>query len=158
MTLPKHARPRWRYLAVEVRSVPDAVLTRGVVQAAIQNAVRTLLGDVGDAKTELRVLHFAFERGRGDAVIRTHRDTVDEARAALATLTTIDEHEIGLRVLGISGTVRACEEKYLGHDTESFAENTVVFEGEERPAVSRDMDIDVRVDDAFIGATRLDLE
>lgn len=76
----------------------------------------------------------------------------------MATVTTIDDQPIGIRIRGVSGTVRACEEKYLGRDTEHFAENTVVFEGRERPAVSRDEDIDVRVDDAFIGATRLDLE
>jgi len=45
--LPKHIRPRWRYLAVEIEAAPDADIDRGAFQRALWYAAGNLLGDVG---------------------------------------------------------------------------------------------------------------
>ncbi len=192
--LPKHLRPRWRYLAVAVETWPDADLDRATLQEAIWRAARGLLGDPGSADADLTVLRFSTgdgtgrsdegtgtgnETGDGDgarsgdgtpgdgptggagtaeAVVRVRHGEVERARAALACVARVDGHPVGLRVRGASGTVRACEEKYLGRATEHSEETTVAFEGADRPAVRRDGRVDVQADGAFVGAADLDLE
>ena len=69
----------------------------------------------------------------------------------------VDEEPIGLFVSGISGTVRACEEKYLGRRAEFTEQRTVDFDDAERRATVRATRVDVAVDGADVGATTLDL-
>lgn len=111
--LPKHLRPRWRYLAVGLESTPAAELDRGVFRRELWDAARNLLGDAGSAEVDLSVLDFAFEDGSGRAVVRTRRGEVERARAVVACLHDVDDTPLGVHVRGVSGTVRACEEKYL---------------------------------------------
>ena len=156
--LPKHLRPRWRYLAVAIESWPDAEIGRRDFQRSLWFATQNLLGDVGSADADLTVLRFSFEDGEGEAIVRVRRGEVERARAGLACIHEIDGEEVGLKVLGVSGTVRACSEKYLGGRREFFAERKVVFEDAERTALQRDGRLDVRTDGAFAGATELDFE
>lgn len=156
--LPKHLRPRWRYLAVDLEAWPDADLDRGAFQRECWYTAQNLVGDVGSARADLRVLGFEFAEGRGEAVVRTRHDAVAEARAALACVDDVDGHPVRVTVRGVSGTVRACEEKYLGRGGEPPRQSTVVFEDAARDAVTRGRRVDVRTDRAFAGATRLDLE
>jgi ribonuclease P/MRP protein subunit POP5 len=111
--LPKHLRPKWRYLAVGLESWPDAEFSRRDFQRHLWYAGQNLLGDPGSADADLRVFSFEYGGGAGEAVVRTRRDTVDEARAALACIDEIDGQPLGVFVRGVSGTVRACEENYL---------------------------------------------
>ena len=109
--LPKHLRPRWRYLAVELRGAGE--LARDPFQRECWFAAQNLLGDVGSAALDLTVVDFAFGDGEGRAVVRVRRGETDRARAVLACLDAVDGVELGLRVRGVGGTVRACREKYL---------------------------------------------
>jgi ribonuclease P/MRP protein subunit POP5 len=74
----------------------------------------------------------------------------------MACLDSVGDDPVGLRVRGISGTVRACEEKYIRGPPEAPAKRQVVFENQDRRAVERGERIDVQTDDAFAGATALD--
>jgi len=156
--LPKHLRPRWRYLAVDLEAWPDADLDRRAFQRSIWFAAQNLLGDVGSADADLSVLDFAFDDGDGEAVVRARHGHVEAARAALACVDEVAGDPVGLHVRGISGTIRGCEEKYLGRRRELSGERSVVFADAERVAVERDGLIDVRLDGAFAGATELDFE
>jgi ribonuclease P/MRP protein subunit POP5 len=156
--LPKHLQPRWRYLAVEIEAWPDAEFDRGAFQRDLWYAAQNLYGDAGSAEADLTVLAFHFGRGDGETIVRAHRGTEDRARAAVAALDRIDGEPVGLRIRGISGTVRACEERYLNGRTGRGEQRDVVFENESRPAVVRDDRIDVEGTDGFAGATRLDFE
>ena len=156
--LPKHLRPRWRYLAVDLEAWPDADLDRRAFQRSIWFAAQNLLGDVGSANADLSVLDFSFDDGEGEAVVRARHGHVEAARAALACVDEVAGDPVGLHVRGISGTIRGCEEKYLGRRRELSGERSVVFADAERVAVERDGLIDVRLDGAFAGATELDFE
>lgn len=156
--LPKHLRPTWRYLAVGLESWPDADVDRRSLQRELWTSARALVGDVGSAGLDLRLLGFRFEGGVGEAVIRTYHDAVPEARAAIACLTTVAGTPVGVHVRGVSGTVKSCEEKYLGREPEISGESRVVFEDAERRAIERNGVVDVRIDGAFAGATTLDFE
>ena len=155
--LPKHFRPRWRYLGVGLEAWPDADLDRRAFQRALWESARTLLGDPGSAAVDLSVLTFEFADGEGETVVRARRGRVDEARAALACLDAVEGHPVGVHVRGVSGTVRACEERYLGRRSGPFEERRVVFENVSREALSRGDAVDVRLPDGFAGATNLDL-
>jgi len=170
--LPKHLRPRWRYLGVGIESWPDADLDRGAFQRELWYAAQNLVGDAGSAAAELSVLGFAFEAPAGETVVRARHGHVEPARAALACVDAVDGDPVGLTVRGVSGTVRACEDKHCprlaagGSDEESYLggpavrteERTVACGGAERPAVLRGNRADVRGADGFTGATRFDLE
>jgi ribonuclease P/MRP protein subunit POP5 len=156
--LPKHIRPRWRYLAVELETWPDADLSRGSFQRELWFAAQNLIGDAGSADTDLTVLDFHFSGGVGETVVRVRRGHVSEARAALACIDEIGGQPVGLRVRGVSGTVRACEERYLRRPAGVPEERNVVFANADRTALARDTVLDVRLPSAFVGATELDFE
>ncbi|MFB6117860.1 Rpp14/Pop5 family protein [Halosegnis sp.] len=156
--LPKHLRQRWRYLAVELESWPDADLRRGDFQGALWRAARALIGDAGSADIGLTVYGFAFEDGTGHAVVRVRRPAVDRGRAVLACLDRVNGHPVGVRIRGVSGTVRACEEKYIRDAEISVEERHVALAGSERRAVVRSARVDARVGGGYLGATDLDCE
>jgi len=156
--LPKHLRPRWRYLAVGIEGWPDADIARGEFQRELWYAAQNLLGDAGSADADLTVLDFTFADGTGETIVRVRHGHVDDARAALACLDRVGGDQIGVRVRGVSGTIRACEESYLGRAPEDSQERNVAFEGEQRPATARGDRVDVRFDGSYVGATELDFE
>lgn len=155
--LPKHLRPRWRYLAVGLESWPDVDVDRGTFQRELWFAAQNLVGDAGSAEIDGSVLHFRFEDGAGEAVIRARRGEVDRLRSVLATVDEVDGDPLGLVVRGVSGTVRACEEKYIGRPGEESEERTVAFDDADRPAVARNDRVDVRLSGGRVGATALDI-
>jgi len=154
--LPKHLQPRWRYLAVAIETWPDATLDRRGFQREVWYAAQNLLGDTGSADTDMTVLRFDHADGAGHAIIRVRRGHTDRARAALACIDAVDTHPVGLQVTGTSGTVRACEEKYIRGPAKSPDQRHVVFDNEDRRAVARGRRVDVHVPDGFVGATDLD--
>jgi ribonuclease P/MRP protein subunit POP5 len=155
--LPKHLRPRWRYLAVGLESWPDVDLDRRAFQREVWFAAQNLLGDAGSADLDGTVLHFRFEDGDGEAVVRSRRDEVERLRAVLATIDAVEDAPLGVSVRGISGTVRACEEKYIRRPGEGFEQRTVAFADADRPALVRDDRVDVRLSGDYVGATALDV-
>jgi len=155
--LPKHLQPRWRYLAVVLEGWPDAAFDRGAFQRELWFAAQNLVGDAGSAEVDLTVVDFAFDDGDGWALVRARRGAVERARAVIACVDAVDGYEVGTRVAGVSGTIRACEEKYIRGRPERTDQRTVAFEGANRPAVVRDGRVDVRTDGAYVGATHLDL-
>lgn len=155
--LPKHLQPRWRYLAVSIETWPDATLAREGFQRALWYSAQNLLGDTGSAVLDLSVLRFTFEDGTGEALVRVRRGGVEDARAVLACVDAVEDDTIGLRVLGTSGTVRACEEKYMGRGPIESDQRYVVFEGTERSVRVRDGRVDIETDEPA-GATNLDIE
>lgn len=104
--LPKHLRPRWRYLAVGIETWPDATLSRGSFQRELWYAAQNLYGDAGSADADLTVLDFTHADGCGETMVRARRGCVAQARAAIACVDDVDGHVVGLRVRGVSGTDR----------------------------------------------------
>lgn len=156
--LPKHLRQRWRYLAVGIETWPGADIDRGAFQRALWYAAQNLLGDAGSAALDLTVQQFTLENSRGGAIVRTPRGETERARAVLATLSAVTDHEVGLSVRGVSGTVRACEEKYMRRRRETPEQRHVVFQDAQRTAQVTDGRVDVCIDGTSLGATTLDLE
>jgi ribonuclease P/MRP protein subunit POP5 len=159
--LPKHLRPRWRYLAVGIERPPDSSLDRRAFQRALWAAARELLGDPGSADCDPTVMRFRFdEEGRtGEAIVRVRRNERERGRAALACVSDIGDEPVGLHVRGTSGTIRSCEERHLRGRSDSGSEMTVIFGGVDRPARKRGGErVDVHTEEGWVGATALDIE
>ncbi|WP_280586963.1 Rpp14/Pop5 family protein [Halorubrum sp. Boch-26] len=156
--LPKHLRPRWRYVAVEIETWPDVDLGRRAFQRALWYAAGNLIGDAGSADADLTLLSFAHDDGVGEAVIKVRHGHVDDARAAITCVSEVDGDPVGIRVRGISGTVRACEERYMGRAGANSTQRDVAFRDAERPAVVREDACDVWAESGYVGAAAFDIE
>lgn len=155
--LPKHLRRRVRYLAVVVRHWPDATVDRNGLQRELWRSARGLIGDAGSARAILEVVHYDDELVPTVAIVRVERDSLATARAAIACLDRIDEEPVAAHVIGTSGTIRACEEKYLGGRQQASPERPVAFEGATRRSAVAADGRDVRLDGSFVAATERDL-
>lgn len=156
-TMPKHLRPRWRYLAVEIETTGDADLDQARMQEALWRASRTLLGDVGSADMDMSIVRWRSTHGRAEGIVRVHRGRVDPARAAIATIDRIDNTRAGVSVRGVSGTIRACEENYLGADWQAPQHELVTLGETEYEATVRADTVDLHMESATVGATTLDI-
>jgi ribonuclease P/MRP protein subunit POP5 len=157
VTLPKHLRQRWRYLAVGVEAWPAATVERDPFQRALWYGAQDLVGDVGSATVDLTVQQFRYADGEGEAVVRTRRGAVEQARAVIASVDAIGGQPVGVRVRGTSGTLRGCEEKYMSGGPKSKQQRHVTFDGGDRTAAVRDGRATVRVDGTPVGVTTLDI-
>lgn len=156
--LPKHLRPRWRYVVVELETWPDADLDGSSLQQSVWSSARHLLGDARSADADLELLRSRFWRGGGEAMFRVRRGEVDRARAALACVESVHSAPVGIAVRGVSGTIRAAEEKYIHGPPEPMREDQVVYDNRTRQAVVTGDRVDVAVTGSYVGATERDLE
>jgi len=156
--LPKHLRPRWRYLAVGIETWPDADVGRRAFQRALWYAAGNLVGDSGSADADLTLLSFSHADGTGEAIVRVRHGHVSEARGSIACVSDVDGERVGIRVRGISGTVRACEERYMGRASSVSTQRDVAFAETDRSVVVREDAYDVRVESGYVGAAAFDIE
>jgi ribonuclease P/MRP protein subunit POP5 len=155
--LPKHLRPRYRYLAVELETWPDAEFDRGEFADALGTAARSLLGDAETAAIDLRVVDLALEEGAGSAILRVRRNTVDRARAAVACVDAVAGNPVRVGVRGVGGTLRAAEDQHRGGPPAAQGSEAVQFRDRQVEALDRDDRVDLRIDEAFVGAIPEDL-
>lgn len=135
--LPKHLRPNWRYVAVALEVDPDVHLERGTFQRDVWYAAQNLLGDATSADIDGTVVRFECRDGLAQAIVRTRRDAVESLRAALACMTHVDGEPVGVTIRGTSGTIRACEDRYVTDDPEPARTRTVAVDGKAVEAVVR---------------------
>ncbi|MGA2387150.1 MAG: Rpp14/Pop5 family protein [Candidatus Bathyarchaeia archaeon] len=96
-------RVKRRYLALQVEC--EVLPTEREFIDAVWAAVTRLYGEVGASQTGLSLIDFDVERKV--AVIRVSLATLNMVRAALATMTSVAGKEASLRVLSVSGTLKA---------------------------------------------------
>jgi len=155
--LPKHLRPKWRYVAVGVEADPDADLDRGDLQRELWYSAQNLLGDAGSADVDGTVVRFRASDGDAEAVVRARRGEVESLRAALACIASVDGTDVAVSVRGASGTIRACQEKYFSAPPEVTRREDVSVDGADGTGVVRDDRVAV-ADDGWTYATTADVE
>jgi len=148
VTLPKSLRPRKRYVFFEVETLPDASFGEHDLRRALWFEAQNLYGDVMSAETRAALVEYDGEDATlGLGVVRCAHHRVEEVRAALACVDEVGDDSVGVRVLGVSGTLDAGREKY--GETPSTEETTV----EGARAWKRDGALDLRADDGFMCGT-----
>lgn len=157
-------RERKRYIVFEVISEKD--VSKNDLLAAIRSAETTLFGDIGSSLSRLRLISFDGRFG----LLRCAHTRIEESRAALATVYSINRTRAAIRVLGVSGTIKAATEKYIPLLPLRRAENVerkieleqvsgwiVRIRGREVDLTPDDQEITKRSDTQFVGLTSFDL-
>lgn len=107
-TLPKSLRPSYRYVFFEVEAVADEDVGERELRRALWFEAQNLYGDATSARTELDLVEY----GDGLGVVKCRHDRVEEARAAVACVDSVEDVEVGCLVVGVSGTLDAGRERY----------------------------------------------
>jgi len=155
--LPKHLRPRYRYIVVSIESWPTAKFDKRTFQHALWASTSRLFGDTGANAADLFLIQFEFSNGSGWGIIRTRRDALSIARPSIACISKINEFPVGILIRGVSGTIKSCKEKYLSEPSEPLISGELLFDTKISPSFTRGHCIDIQTDTDFIGATHLDV-
>ncbi|MBE0512272.1 hypothetical protein IBX38_04400 [Candidatus Bathyarchaeota archaeon] len=102
-------RMRRRYLALRV--VSEQRVTERAVMGAVWNAVLELFGEYGASQTNVSLIE--YDPQRNYAVVRCSHTALERARASVASITEIDGKPAVIRVIGVSGTLKALRKKAL---------------------------------------------
>ena len=100
-------RVKRRYLALRLDG--DYTPSDREFLDAIWVSVSRLFGEYGASLTSLALINYDCER-RG-AILRANLSTMDNVRAALATITVINGKPVAIHVTAVSGTIKALREK-----------------------------------------------
>ena len=98
-------RPKYRYIAF---SVSGAKFSKSEVTQTITNSLRSLQ----DLDTSAVRMIF-FEAGSGRGLLRCEHKQVAQVKAAILKLKRIGGGDASFSVLGVSGTIRAANRKFL---------------------------------------------
>ena len=102
-------RVRRRYLALRV--VSEQHLDERDVMDAVWKAVFKLFGEYGASRTNVSLIK--YDPQRNYAVVRCSHTALERVRASIASITEIDGKPAVIRVIGVSGTLRALRKKVL---------------------------------------------
>ena len=92
-----------RYLAVEIDST-ETFVSRQVMDA-VWSAVTKLFGEYGASQTGLSLIN--YDEKKKIAIIRTWHKTLEMVRAALASITQMENKSVATHILAVSGTIKA---------------------------------------------------
>ena len=96
-----------RYFLVEIessRAIDENELMRGIWKMIYQ-----LFGEYGASQTGLHKI--AYDSNKRMAILRCHLKALDMVRASITAITRINDVQVALRVLALSGTLRALHKK-----------------------------------------------
>jgi len=105
-------REKKRYLAFEVIS-KSRVYNYNSIAGAIHNSLLQLIGELGAGKAGIKFLEDKFNQELQRGLVKVNHKYVDHLRASLALINDIDEKEVIVRSVGVSGILKKAEKKYL---------------------------------------------
>ncbi len=98
---------RRRYLAVTVES-HEAIDERELINA-VWGMIYQLFGEYGASQAGMT--HIAFQDDREITILRCSHSALDMVRAAIAVISEIGNRPVTLRVVAVSGTLKALRRK-----------------------------------------------
>jgi ribonuclease P/MRP protein subunit POP5 len=110
--LPPSLRGRRRYIAYQVIS-EEKFIFQDLINS-IWHSVLNLLGELGAADADIWIARDIYDEKRQTGIIRCSHDKVEHVRAALALMERIGDARIIVKVLGISGSIKAARLKFFG--------------------------------------------
>jgi len=105
-------REKKRYLVFEVIS-KERIGNFENISGAISHFILQFLGQLMAAKAGIIMLNNKWDSGLQRGIIKVNHKYVDAVKAALALATKINNTEIIIRSLGVSGILRKAENNYL---------------------------------------------
>jgi len=100
-------RTRRRYLGLKIDC--DETFDSREFMSAVWDAVLRLYGEYGASRAGLALID--YDAAKKLVILRTSHTTVRMVRAALASITKVQDRPVAVHVLAVSGTIRALSEK-----------------------------------------------
>ena len=110
-------RTRRRYLAFELEA--EGEIQPRELMSEIHSSQFSLFGDAGAAKNRLKMISFDGHFG----LLRCHHTHLQDTRAILASIYSINGIRAALHTKGVSGTIKSATEKYIPQLGKISAEN-----------------------------------
>ena len=101
-----------RYLVFEIIS-DDKIRDIKTVSGQIEAKMTELIGSLGMAKANLRVLNDKFKPNRQKGIIKVNHRYVHELKSALAMIDKLKGKKAVVRSVGLSGILKKAEAKYM---------------------------------------------
>ncbi len=98
---------RRRYLLIQVES--SETFNESELMQGIWRMMHQLFGEYGASQTGLYKI--AYDSTTKIAILRCHLNALDMVRAVITAITEINDKQVVLRVLALSGTLRALRKK-----------------------------------------------
>ena len=98
-----------RYLFVQISG--SETVDERVFMDAVWNAVLRLFGEYGASQTNLVLMRYSSEPNY--AILRCSHKALDMVKASVASITQANGKPVALRVLGVSGTLKALSRQLL---------------------------------------------
>lgn len=118
-TLRPTLRERKRYIAFQVISKEKVPPTD--LNSAIWHSILNFLGELGTAQANVWIIKNLYDEKKQMGLIRCKHTAVEHVRAALALVSRIGDQTVTIKVIGVSGTIKAARSKYFGErDLRSF--------------------------------------
>ena len=108
-------RERKRYLAYEIISKEKLDLFADVndISEALTWAAEDYLGDIGMAEAGIMILKDKYNPKKQRGLIRAAHKSIDSLRAALAFISSIDNNDVVVRSVGVSGIMKKAYDNYV---------------------------------------------
>jgi ribonuclease P/MRP protein subunit POP5 len=110
--MPPSLRGRRRYIAYHVTS-EEKILLQDLINS-IWHSILNFLGEQGSSKADIWIAKNTYDDKRQMGLIRCSHLTVEHIRAALALIERIGDTRVVVKVLGVSGTIKAAKMKFFG--------------------------------------------
>jgi ribonuclease P/MRP protein subunit POP5 len=104
LILPPSLRGRRRYLLFEV--LCEREIDKRELLKEIWDSLYSLYGDVGASESKVWLIEYHNTNSGGVGILRCVHDKVEEVRASLACIHSVNNARIGIRVIKISGTIK----------------------------------------------------
>ncbi|MBU3904912.1 MAG: ribonuclease P protein component 2 [Nanoarchaeota archaeon] len=109
--LPSTLRSKKRYIAFQVMS--EKKILNDDVFNGIWHSLLNFLGEYGTAKTGFWLLKTTYIEDKQLGLIKCNHNYVEEVRAGLAVMQRIGDSRVIVKVLGVSGTIKAAQKKFF---------------------------------------------
>ncbi len=117
--LPPTLRGRKRYMAFQVISENDVLIDD--LTNSIWHSLLNFLGEYGVARAGVWISKNNYDANKKMGLISCNHTSVEHVRTALALIQRIGDSRAIIKVLGVSGTIRAAKAKFFGEvDLQSF--------------------------------------
>lgn len=129
------ARPKRRYVAFEVLG-SSKVGRDALVSQMVKSHLR-FAGEKGFFLSSPWLVFFDEESQRG--LVRSNLSGLDDLRTSMLLTTDIQGEPVIVRSIGVSGTIRACKDKFIRKSSATLLERVEKRLGEEDPGRLRRM-------------------
>ena len=105
-------REKKRYLAFEVIS-KEKIKDNSAIYNTIYNAAYSFMGELGVSKAGMMMIQDKWNDDKQRGLIKVGHLHVDHLRAALTLIDKIEDQQVIVRSIGVSGILKKAEQRYL---------------------------------------------